>query len=332
MEVLVTGAGGFLGGAVMRALAARGDGVRVLCRRPLAERPAAVQELRGDLTDAEAVRRAVEGCRAVVHCAAKPGHWGDPAEYYASNVLATERLLAAARAAGVERFVYTSTPSVVHAGADIEGGDEALPYAARYLAEYPRTKMLAERAVLAANGPDFATCALRPHLIWGPGDNHLFPRIVARARAGRLRLVGPPECTIDTVYIDNAVQAHLAALDRSYPGAACAGRAYFISNDEPIRTADMVNRLLEVAGLPPVRRRIPRTLAYAVGALLEAVYRGFGLGGEPLMTRFLAEQLGTSHWFDISAAKRDLGYRPEVSLAEGFTRLRRALEQGGRPV
>jgi len=190
---------------------------------------------------------------------------------------------------------------------------------------YPATKAEAESMLLAANGPTLATIALRPHLIWGPNDPQLTARILARGRAGRLRLVGGGVKKIDSVYIDNAVNAHLLALDRLAPGAQCAGRAYFISQDEPVRQCDLVNGILAAGGLPPCEKFISPGAAYVVGAVLEFVWRLMGRNDEPMMTRFLAKQLGTAHWYDISAAKRDLGYAPSVSIAEGLTRLKASL-------
>jgi nucleoside-diphosphate-sugar epimerase len=326
MRALVTGASGFLGGAIARRLRADGHAVVTLQRSPAPELEAlGIRVARGDIADPAAVHAAASGCDVVFHVAAKAGHWGPYAEYHAANVLGTQAVIDACRAHGIGRLVHTSTPSVVHAGGDLEGIDERAPLATRFHAHYPATKAEAERRVLAASGPLLATVALRPHLIWGPGDRHLLPRIVARAKAGRLRFVGPPGKRIDTTWIDNAVDAHLAAAERLAPGAAHAGRAYFISNGEPIASEDMINRLLDCAGLPPERRRIPYPVAYAVGALMEAAWTLLPLRGEPLMTRFLAEQLATAHWYDISAAARDFGWRPRVSLEEGFGRLKASL-------
>lgn len=326
MRALVTGASGFLGGAIARRLRADGHAVATLQRSPAPELEAlGIHVARGDIADPAAVHAAAEGCEVVFHVAAKAGHWGPYAEYHAANVLGTQAVIDACRAHGIGRLVHTSTPSVVHAGGDLEGIDESAPVATRFHAHYPATKAEAERRVLAANGPTLATVALRPHLIWGPGDRHLLPRIVARAKAGRLRFVGPPGKRIDTTWIDNAVDAHLAAAEGLAPGAAHAGRAYFISNGEPIASEDMINRLLDCAGLPPERRRIPYPVAFAVGALMEAAWTLLPLRGEPLMTRFLAEQLSTAHWYDISAAARDFGWRPRVSLEEGFRRLKASL-------
>lgn len=326
MRALVTGGGGFLGGGICRALLAQGHEVVALQRSPapaLAKLGAIVRC--GDLGDSETVTRAAIACDVIFHVAAKAGHWGTYQDYFRANVQGTRNVLAACQAHGVGKLVYTSTPSVVHEGGDLEGVDERMPYARRFLAHYPATKAIAEREVLAANGPALATVALRPHLIWGPGDNHLLPRILERARAGRLRFVGKRGKRIDTTYIDNAVDAHLKAAAALAPDSPAAGNAYFISNGEPLATEDMINRLLGCAGLEPVERRVPFPLAYAIGGLLEVVYRGLRLKGEPIMTRFVAEQLATAHWYDISAAQRDLGYRPQVSLAQGFTALRKSL-------
>ncbi|MFO1493878.1 MAG: NAD-dependent epimerase/dehydratase family protein [Lysobacterales bacterium] len=322
MRALVTGAGGFLGGAIARALLAQGHAVVALQRGDApALRALGAVVCRGDLGDANAVSAAAAGCDVVFHVAAKAGHWGTLAEYRRANVDGTAHVLAACRQHGIGRLVYTSTPSVVHSGGDLEGVDERVPYATRFLAHYPATKAIAEQLVLAANGPTLATVALRPHLIWGPGDNHLYPRIVERARAGRLRFIGKPGKRIDTTYIDNAVDAHLLAAATLAPGAPQAGRAYFISNGEPLTTEDMINRMLACAGLPPVQARTPFALAYAVGALMEAAWTVLPLPGEPLMTRFVADHLATAHWYDISAARRDFGYAPRVSMDEGFRRL-----------
>jgi nucleoside-diphosphate-sugar epimerase len=201
------------------------------------------------------------------------------------------------------------------------GVDESAPYPSHYEAAYPQTKAIAERMVLRANGPTLATVALRPHLIWGPRDNHLIPRILARARAGRLRRIGMESKLIDSVYIDDAADAHLLAADRLAPRSPIAGKAYFITQGEPVPLWDLVNRILHAAGLGPVTRSIPAGLAYAAGWVLETAYAVFWPRGEPPLTRFVARELTTAHWFDISATRRELGYCPRISYDEGLRRL-----------
>ncbi|RII25215.1 MAG: 3-beta hydroxysteroid dehydrogenase [Geobacter sp.] len=323
MKALVTGGGGFLGGAIVRLLRERGETVRSFSRQ---EYPAlariGVEQLQGDIEDQDAVLHAAEGCDTVFHVAAKAGIWGSAAEFHLANVTGTENVIAACRHHGIPRLVFTGSPSVVFDGSDVEGGNESLPYPAQYEADYPRTKALAERLVIAANGPDLATVSLRPHLIWGPGDNHLVPRIIAKGRAGKLRRIGSRDCLVDTVYVDNAAAAHLLAADRLAPGAAIAGNCYFITNGEPLPLGEMINRILAAADLPPVSGSVPSSVAYAAGLLCEGFWSLFSLLGEPPMTRFVAREMATAHWFDISAARRDLGYVPAVSINEGLIRLR----------
>jgi nucleoside-diphosphate-sugar epimerase len=328
VRALVTGGGGFLGGAIVRLLLLKGQRVRSVSRGRYPELDAlGVEQVRGDLADEGVASRAAEGCSIVYHVAAKAGVGGRLGEYRRANVLATRLLLLACRAAGVRRFVYTSSPSVVFNGTDMEGVDESVPYPRHYHAHYPRTKAEAERLVLAANGPELATVSLRPHLIWGPGDNHLVPRILERGRQGRLWRIGEGK-KIDTTYIDNAAEAHVLAGERLEIGSPIAGRAYFISNDEPVPTWEMVDRILAAGGLPPVQRSVSPRLAYVAGWLMEAVYGVLWPDAEPPMTRFVAEELATSHWFDLSAARRDLGYVPRVSIAEGLRRLEAWLSKG----
>jgi nucleoside-diphosphate-sugar epimerase len=326
VRALVTGGGGFLGGAVVRALLARGDDVVSIARGDYPGlRDLGVTTVRGDLADPATVVQAAEGCDVVLHVAAKAGIWGPAADYERSNVEGTRSVLAACRVLGIRRLVHTSTPSVVHAGDDIAGGDESLPYATHFSSDYPRTKAVAEREVLAAADDGLATVALRPHLVWGPGDTQLVPRILDRARRGRLRLVGGGDAVIDTTYVDDAVAAHLCAADRLAPGAACSGRPYFITSGDPRPVREVVNAILAAGGLPPETRSVPLPVAEVAGAAAETAWRLLRRTQEPPMTRFLARQLATDHWFDISAARRDLGYVPAVGLDEGFRRLAASL-------
>lgn len=322
MKVLVTGAGGFLGGVVARMLRARGDEVRSVARGayPGLEQ-AGIAHVRGDLSDPAVARAAVRGMDAVVHVAAKAGVWGRAGDYEASNIAATQFLLDACQAEGVRNLVFTSSPSVTFDGGDALNADESLPYPDEHLAHYPRTKAEAERRVLAANGQrGLLTCALRPHLVYGPGDPHLLPRLVARAKAGRLAWIGRGN-EVDVTYVDNAAHAHVLALDAlARTPERVAGKAYFISQGTPVRPDAWVNALLAAIGVAPVTRRVPLAVAYLAGAVMEAAWSLLRLEGEPPMTRFVAAQLGTSHWYDLTAARRDLGYALLVDDAEAHRR------------
>ncbi len=328
MKVLVTGGGGFLGQAICAQLLAEGHAVRAFNRTPNAALDQlGVQQRNGDIANMDAVTAAAEGVDAIIHSAGKVGAWGSLEEYYDTNVRGTDNVLAACELNEIRKLVLTSSPSVVHAGGDLEGVDESAPYAAHFSTPYAQTKALAEQHVLQANGAELATVALRPHFVWGPGDPNLLPRILARARAGRLRLIGEATKKIDTVFVDNAANAHLLALHKLDIGSTIAGKAYFISQGEPVTHAHLINAWLLAAGLPAENRHIPLHLARFLGATLESLYRAVGAKTEPPLTRFLVEQLSTAHWFNIDAARRDLGYEPQVSITEGLNRLTLHLAQ-----
>ncbi|MET0893024.1 MAG: 2-alkyl-3-oxoalkanoate reductase [Pseudoxanthomonas sp.] len=331
MKILVTGGGGFLGQALCRGLVERGHHVVSFNRGnyPVLAQMG-VGQVQGDLADAHALTHAADDVDAIFHNAAKAGAWGSYASYHSANVIGTQNVLDACRRHGIGRLVYTSTPSVTHrATHPVEGGTaENVPYGENFQAPYATTKAIAEKAVLAANDSTLATIALRPRLIWGPGDQQILPRLVERARAGRLRIVGDGRNLVDTTYIDNAAQAHFDAFEHLTAGAVCAGRAYFISNGEPKPMGELLNALLDAAGAPRVDRHLSFKAAYRIGAACEALWKVLPLKGEPPMTRFLAEQLSTTHWYDMAPATRDFGYRPRVSFDEGLTRLKRSLSEG----
>jgi nucleoside-diphosphate-sugar epimerase len=329
-NILVTGGGGFLGMAIVRQLLAKGHRVASFSRGIYPELSALdVDQLSGDIANAAAVEDAVRGRDAVFHVAAKAGVWGTFEEYHRPNVIGTRNVITACRSSRVPMMVYTSSPSVVFDGGDMQGVDESVPYPPTYHAVYPQTKAMAEQAVIAAAGDGLKTIALRPHLIWGPHDNHLVPRIIARAAS--LRRVGDGKNRVDTIYVDNAARAHVLAMEALEKKPAVSGRVYFISDDDPIRLWKMVDRILAAGGQPPVNRSISPAAAYRIGALLEWAYRTFGISGEPRMTRFIARELATSHWFDISAAKRDLGYSADISIDEGMKRLKTWLMESDFP-
>lgn len=328
MKVFITGGGGFLGKAIIRNLLKENYEVISYSRNDYPElKSLGVEHRQGDLSDKNRLTAAMKDCQAVIHTAAKAGIWGPYQEFYQANVIGTQNVLTACRENHIDRLVYTSSPSVVHPGVGgLEGADESLPYPDHFEAFYPQTKAEAEKLVLQNNTAELSTVALRPHLIWGPEDPHFLPRFLARARAGRLRLVGTAEALVDTVYVDNAAEAHILALQRLNSASIIAGKAYFITQGQPLPIKNFINELLKAGGLPPVTRKIPVGLAYLLGGLLEKTYTQFKLSGEPMMTRFLVHQLSTPHWFDISAAKRELNYTPSVSLEEGMSRLTQWLQ------
>ena len=323
MSTLVTGGTGFLGRRIVERLLGEGRRVTVLGRTPAPEfERRGVQFIRASLDDADAVRAACRGIETVFHTAAKVGVWGRYDDFFRTNVLGTRALLDGCREHGVQRLIYTSTPSVVYNGRDLADANESLPLTTSCPSPYPLTKATAEREVLAANSATLRTVALRPHLIWGVGDPHLVPRVLARAHAGRLRIVGHGKNRVDMVHVENAVDAHLLAeksLTRT--DSPAAGRAYFITNGEPILLWDWINELLFLLGEEPVTKKISLPAATAIGAMCELTWKLFSFAGEPPMTRFIAAELAKDHWFDLSAARRDLGYSPRISMAAGTTEL-----------
>jgi 2-alkyl-3-oxoalkanoate reductase len=323
VNALVTGAGGFLGLYVVEQLVARGDRVRAICRKDCPPLDAlGVQIVRADLRDPQAVVAACRNVDTVFHVGGVAGMVGPWKQFFETNTLGTRHVVEGCVTHGVRRLVYTSSPSVTFDGHHQRGVDETIPYAKHWLCHYAHSKALAEQHVLAANTKTgLATCALRPHLIWGPRDRQLVPHVIDCARRGRLRRVGDGSNLIDTVYVENAASAHLLAADALAPDSPVAGHAYFISQGEPVNCWGWINELLAMAGLPPVRKSLTLPTAWMLGAACEAAFWLFRLQGQPPMSRFLAQQMSTSHYFDIGRARRDFGYEPKISLAEGMHRL-----------
>ena len=332
-RAMVTGGGGFLGSKIVSMLLAEGCSVHSFSRneRPQLKSQGVVCH-RGDLADRQAVSDAMQDMDVVFHVAAKAGIWGDYSDYYSANVTGTRNVIEACQRKGVAKLVYTSTPSVAFGGRDVRNANEDDPLPKKYLAAYLTTKAAAERLVLQANSSTLATVSLRPHLIWGPGDTQLLPRIVKRRLANRLMLIGSGDNLVDSTFIDNAAQAHLQAASRLFPGSPVAGRAYFISQGDPRPVRYLLNALLESTGLSPVTKSIPVPVAYVLACALEAGYKIFHIASEPPITRLAVLEMGRDHYFDISAARRDLGYHPAVSMEEGLERMRAAFanDRGGR--
>jgi 2-alkyl-3-oxoalkanoate reductase len=323
MKALVTGGGGFLGRRIVELLVERGDEVGFLARNryPDVERLGA-RGFQVDLGDPQALRAAIAGSDTVFHVAAKSSPpWGVRKEFWAANVTGTRNVLEACRAAGVKRLVFTSTPSVTGRTSDVENGRADEPYPGRYPSPYAETKAEAERLVMSANGSDLATIALRPPLIFGPCDPHFVPRLIERGAAGRLRIIGSGKPKVDLTYVDNAALAHLKAADALVDSTAvCSGKAYFVSNGEPLLLWDFVNRLLQGVGLQPVTRHIPYALALQVSRLMDWAWRYLPLRGEALLTPIVVQGFAHSHWYDPEPARNDFGYVPKVPMDEAISR------------
>ena len=341
----ITGASGFIGGKIAERLLADGRRVRVLSRRPLPELEAhGAEVIPGDLDDMHALRRGCASAETVFHVAGRVGVWGPRQEFFRVNVGGTRNVLAACREAGVSRLIYTSSPSVVYNGGDLRNADESAPLCTAAPCAYPTSKAAAERLVREAYSTELATVSLRPHLVWGPGDKNVVPRVLALARKGRLKIIGSGRNRVDVTHITNVVDAHLLAeqalaqchllsdipsgekqerhlIGDIAPVTGVGGRAYFITNGEPVVLWDWINQLLRGLNIPEITKRVPLPVVYATGGLMEALWRVLPLQGEPPMTRFVAKEMATDHWFDISAARRDLGYNPRVTMAIGTAEL-----------
>jgi len=323
MKLFVTGGGGFLGLAIVRQLRGQGHEVVTFSR---GNYPAldqlGVTHFRGDLSDYAVLRQAITGCEAVFHVAAKSGICGKYEDYYLANVKGTENVLQACRELGIRNLVFTSSPSVVFHGKDSEGHNESILYPEKYDAYYPQTKAIAEKLVMAANDISLKTVSLRPHLIWGPEDPNFLPRLFQKSKAGKLRILGRSPNRVDCIYVDNAAKAHLQAFAQLLlDPSRVEGKTYFISQDAPIPIAELINQLLATGGFPPVTKYLSPGIARFAGRFLETAYRIFGISAEPAITLFLAKQLSTSHWYDISAARKDFGYEVDVSVEQGMERL-----------
>lgn len=318
MKVLVTGYGGFLGKAVCRQLLAKGFHVKGLARGRYPEMEAiGVEALQGSAANASVCEAACQNIDAIIHTAALAGVWGPASSFVSANIDATEHLLTCCKKFRIGSFVFTSSPSVTFDGSPQTNIDESAPYPTQWLCDYPRTKAIAEQKVLEADSSVLRTCALRPHLIWGIGDPHLIPRVIARCRQGRLLRVGDGKNLIDTVHVDAAASAHVAALERMLDrDTAAAGRPYFLTDGAPQECWSWITTILSFANLTPPTRHISLNTAYRFGAVLECIYRSFRVKSEPPMTRFVAKQLGVDHYFRIQNAIENLGYQIPTNRAE----------------
>lgn len=319
-KVIVTGGGGFVGKALCYKLKADGFDVVAVSRGDYPElRSRGIKLIRADISeDLSNFKADFVGAEAIFHTAAKVDMWGDFNEFYKVNVVGTKNLLQLARDLKISKFIYTSSPSVITDGKDLKGINESYPYPGSYLASYPETKAMAEKIVMEANTAELKTIALRPHLIWGPGDTNLVPTIIERAKAGRLMQVGDGQNMVDLCYIDDCVQAHIKAFEALDRNQAARGKAFFISQGEPVNLWNWINQILDYNSLPPVRKKISFKLAYFAAGVLEFIGKTFLENREPLLTRFLVKEMATDHYFDISRARKILEFEPKISIAEGM--------------
>ena len=321
MKVLVTGTGSLLLGGIASELVCRGDEVVCLQRRPsvfVGHQNA--REVLAESCEEDAVVAAAHGCDAIIHGAARVGVVGTQKDFYDTNVTGTRNILHAAERQHISRLVFVSTPSVAHTGDSLIGAAAGTAEIGRSRSYYAESKAIAERTVLNARNEDLAVVAIRPHLVWGPGDTQLVGRIVERAASGRLAVIGTGDALVDSTYIDNAISAHIAALDALHIGTACDGKAYVISNGEPRTVNELMRSMCAAAGIPFEPRHLSLALGVRLGSLIERLWP-LMRSSEPPLTRFVAEQLGTAHWFDQRAVQEDLGWTPHVSLDEGFHHL-----------
>ncbi|MDA0848982.1 MAG: NAD-dependent epimerase/dehydratase family protein [Verrucomicrobia bacterium] len=327
MNILVTGGGGFLGRYIVEDLMTKGHSVSIFGRSAQDELASlGVRVVQGDLQDADAVREACIGMDAVFHVAAKAGIWGSRESYFAVNVKGTRNVLEACRTNGIKYLVYTSTPSVVFNGQSFLGADESLPYGKNWLCHYAETKAIAEQEVMEAHSENLKVCALRPHLIFGPRDPHLLPRVIEAVLAKRLKIIGSGQNRVDVTYVSDAASAHINALEALMEGKAC-GKAYFISQGEPVLLWAWLNRILSELGIAPLTKGVPLSVAFFVATILEGFWKLFAIKGDPPMTRFAAVELAKEHYFDISRAKKDLKYLPKYTMDQAIEKTVEDLKQ-----
>ena len=325
MKAFITGGGGFIGFALACELVKRGFKVTSFSRNdyPFLQEMG-INTKKGDLSDANSVLKACENMDIIFHVAAKAGVSGHYRDYFKTNVTGTSNIIHACKMNKIKYLVYTSSASVVFDGSDIEGSDESLPYPAFPLSYYTGTKALAEELILKANSPALRTLALRPHLVYGPGDNHLFPRIISRAKTGKLRRIGNCINKVDVTYIENVVMAHINAARTMINNPSVTGEAYFITNGEPVLLWDFLDMILQASGLEPLKKKVPVPAAILISHISEVFQKIFPNEKETL-TPFIVGELTRSHWFDISKARRLLNYDPEISNLEGLKKMEKSV-------
>jgi len=322
IRILVTGGGGFVGFALIKRLKTEGYEVSSFSRQKYSFlEELGIKQFNGNLSSYESVLDATRDMDLVFHVAAKAGFWGSYKEYYEANVLGTDNIIKACQKSKVKKLIFTSSASVVFGGEAIENGNTSLPYPNIPLNHYTATKALSEQAVIDANCDSLKTISLRPHIIWGPGDRHIIPRLLDRAKTGKLQQIGNGKNFVDTIFIDNFIDAQLLAMKALDDNHACRGKAYFVTNAEPVLLWVFLNDILKKAQLQPVSRSISQRTALIIAKVLTGFHHLLLPNKEPVLTSFLVKELSESHYFDISDTMKDLGYTPEISLEEGLNKL-----------
>lgn len=323
MKALVTGGGGFLGGYIIKELLKRNYSVVNLSRNSYPHLDdLGVETIKCDITNENQVCQLdLSGFNVIFHVAALAGVWGKYENYYAINYLGTKNLVEQTKKHNIKYFIYTSTPSVVFGADDIEAADESIPFPTKYLTAYAETKSKAETLVLESANENFNTLAIRPHLIWGPGDPHILPRLKQKAKAGKLKRVGEGNNLVDVIYVENAAIAHVDAFEKLHVNNKLNGQTYFIGQERPVNLWDFINTLLVKSKIDPVEDHISFSAAYKIGFFLEKIFSLLGINSpEPPMTRFVATQLAKSHYFKHDKAKADFGFKPQITIEEGLRR------------
>lgn len=323
MNILITGAGGFLGFEIAKLLRAEGHSVFNFSRKHHPKLDAlSVKTISGDLRVSEDIEKALPGIDVVFHVAALAGVWGKKEDFFSINYEGTKNLVDACKKFQIKKLIYTSTPSVVFGSNDLKGVDESTPFPEKYFTHYANSKSLAEKYVLQHNSEGFLTCALRPHLIWGPGDPHIVPRLIEKAKNNRLKIIGDGKNLVDVIHVKNAAYAHLLALKKLGVNQSVAGEAFFISQERPVSLWTFINQILEQKKIQPIQSKISFKLAYFIGSLCELVFSVLKIyHKDPPMTRFVSMQLAHSHYFSQEKAKKELGYSPIISIEEGLKTL-----------
>ena len=314
-RIFITGGGGFLGKEIIRMLKKQTDIGEIISigRSPQPELiKNGVKAISVDIRDKNKIIELTKGIDFIFHTAAIASMWGSYKKFYDTNVKGTENIIEACQINDIPNLIYTSSPSVVSSNKNIENGSENIPYPTKYFAHYAQSKAIAEEKVLNAGHSNLRTIALRPHLIWGPGDPHILPRLIQKAKQNKLIRIGDKTNKVDLTYITNAAFAHIKAAESLNTSSSISGKAYFISDDSPVILWDWIDDFLLQIGIEKIKKSISLKKAKLLGILFEAVYRILQIHKEPPITRFVAMQLGLSHFFDISAAKNDFGYHPIV--------------------